>query len=203
MVSFRSRWAETDRSSVKRALGTGASSMVFPLSGANGVSDGSRQRHCNQAAALVACIDSSTWVGGWLKAATDQNPGTGTARSPLLMLQLLIGPQSVSGQRELAHHGYGPVSPSSPPRKLRPSPLSDVSSEIAKSGAGFLHASTQTRRLRHRAPYIALSAQIHGSSRTTFGQSSCGRALTSQTKSYPSQMIQKRVGMGTSTQPPW
>lgn len=56
----RSRSAEIDRSSVRRALPIGAYSMVSRSSGANGVNGGSLQPPCSKAAESAACIDFST-----------------------------------------------------------------------------------------------------------------------------------------------
>lgn len=92
---------------------------MFPSFGANDVSDGLRQQPCNQAVISAVCTDSSTWVDGWLKAAMDQNPRTGTARSPPLTLPPSIGRRSASGRPARQHRRHASVSLLSQPPRLR------------------------------------------------------------------------------------
>lgn len=173
-VFSRSRSGGMGRSSAGIVLRTDVFLKVFPSFGANDMSDGLRQQPCNQAVVSAVCTDSSTWVDGWLKAVTDQNPRTGTARSPLHKLPPSIGPRSASGRPARQHRRHASVSLLSQHPRLRHSLRYGSSSVTARSGAGSQYVSTHTRRLRRHVLSAVSSVQIHGSSRTMSGQSSCG-----------------------------
>ncbi len=181
----------------------GVCSTVFQSFGVNGASDGSPQRRCNRAVVSAACTASLTWVGGSPRAATAQNLQIGPEKSPLRMSRQSIEPQSVSGRRWLAPNACRPVSPSNLPQKRAHLLRFDASFETAKSGAGFRHGSTPTRRLRHHAPCGALSGQIRALSKTISGQSFCGQVSTSRIRTCRSRTTWRYVVTGTSTRRPW